>query len=75
MKPRLRMPRALLFVLSTGALASTVTASCDDDDDCIPCLPDPRVGDAGTDGQPVVCPRCLPKDGVCGPGCVPDGFA
>jgi hypothetical protein len=78
MRPRLRIPRVLaVAVLSAGA-ASAVNACGDEGDECIRCLPDPRIGDAGIgDGgeEPPVCPVCLPKDGVCGPGCIPEGFA
>ena len=72
MKARLRLPRALVFVLSTGTIAAAVVSSCNDEDECIPCLPDPSYADAGVDAPE--CPPCLPKDGVCPMGCIPDGF-
>jgi hypothetical protein len=71
---KLRVPRALVVVVATGAIAAGVIASCGDDEECIPCIPDPRLADAGTDGPPVECPACMPKDGVCPTGCVPEGF-
>lgn len=73
MKRRLRIPRVLVFVVSSGALAAGAVGACDDDDECVRCLPDPAVGDAGV-GDAAQCPVCLPKDGVCGPGCIPEGF-
>jgi hypothetical protein len=76
MKHRLRVPRELVvLVLTTGAIAAAavVAPSCGDDDDvCIRCLPDPAFSDAGVDAAP--CPPCLPKDGVCPAGCIPEGF-
>lgn len=75
MKARLRVPRALVVVLVSAPLVATVGASCGDDDQCIRCLPDPRLGDAGTDAvgaEP--CPPCLPMDGVCPVGCIPEGY-
>ncbi len=77
MKRRLRVPRVLVVVVSTSALAAsvaTLATSCGDDEECIRCLPDPRIGDAGIDADPVTCPACLPKDGICPVGCIPDGF-
>jgi hypothetical protein len=74
MRGRLRVPRALVVVVMSGAIVATAGSSCGGEE-CIPCVRDPRIGDAGTDGMaPVVCPACLPKDGVCPAGCVPDGF-
>lgn len=76
MKVRLRMPATLVFVVSTGAIAAAVGSACGDDTECIPCLPDPRIVDAGA-GMPDAppCPACLPQDGVCPVGCIPEGFA
>jgi hypothetical protein len=71
---KLRVPRALVVVVASGAIAASAVASCGDDEPCIACLPDPRIGDAGTDGMAVECPPCLPKDGVCPVGCIPEGF-
>jgi hypothetical protein len=70
MKVRLRIPRALVVVV----IGASAAAACEDEDECIRCLPAPRVGDAGVEDAPP-CPVCLPKDGVCGPGCIPEGFA
>jgi hypothetical protein len=77
MRRRLQIPRALVVVVIGVSAAS---ACGDDEDECIRCLPDPRIGDASDAGEggvepPPSCPVCLPKDGVCGPGCIPDGFA
>lgn len=75
MKGRLRVPRELVVVvLSTGALvAGSAASSCGDNDECIPCVPDPAYqADAGVDAEP--CPPCLPKDGVCPVGCIPEGY-
>jgi hypothetical protein len=72
MKARLRVPRALVVVLAGTAIAAAAAPSCGDSEECIPCLPDPRFSDAGTDAAP--CPACLPQDGVCPVGCIPDGF-
>ena len=74
MKRRLRVPHTLVVVLVGGALAAGAATSCGDDEQCIRCLPDPRVGDAGVDGEPVTCPACLPQDGVCPVGCIPEGY-
>jgi hypothetical protein len=72
MKVRLRLPRALVFVVSSAA---TVLACGDDEQECIPCLPDPTVADAGA-GAPdaAPCPDCLPRDGICPVGCIPEGY-
>jgi hypothetical protein len=75
MKSRLRVPKALVaVVISTGAIAAAVAACGKDEDTCIRCLPDPQVGDAGTDGGAQACPACLPMDGVCPEGCIPEGY-
>lgn len=75
MKARLRVPRALVVVLVSAPLAATVGASCGDDGECVRCLPDPRLGDAGTDAEGAEpCPPCLPMDGVCPVGCIPEGY-
>ena len=75
MKARLRVPRALVVVVAGTAFAAAAAPSCGDSEECIPCLPDPRVSDAGTGGPDAEpCPPCLPKDGVCPVGCIPDGF-
>ena len=74
MKGRLRVPRVLVVALASGTLATTASSSCNDDE-CIRCLPDPRVVDAGVgapDAEP--CPPCLPPDGVCPVGCIPEGY-
>ena len=76
MKFRLRVPRELVVVLvSAGSLAVTAITACGkDEDQCIRCLPDPAIGDAGTDAGIEPCPPCLPKDGVCPVGCIPEGY-
>lgn len=74
MNRRLRVPRELVvFVLATGAtIGAIATPSCGDNEQCIRCLPDPAYADAGVDAEP--CPPCLPKDGVCPVGCIPEGY-
>jgi hypothetical protein len=77
MKRRLRVPRVLVVALSTGAIAASMSTACGKDE-CIRCLPDPdygaEVGDAGVDAAPLTCPACLPDDGVCPVGCIPEGY-
>ena len=71
MKPRLRIPRVLVVTLVSAA---TVALSCGrDGEQCVKCLPDPRIGDAGVDAT-AECPACLPQDGVCPVGCIPEGY-
>ncbi len=74
MKRRLRVPRALVFVVTSGAIATALGTSCKGDEECVRCIADPRVGDAGVDADPVECPACLPEDGVCPVGCIPEGY-
>jgi hypothetical protein len=77
MRQRLRVPRHLVVIaLSSGALATSVVASScrnDDQEQCVRCLADPSYSDdAGVDAAP--CPPCLPDDGVCPSGCIPEGY-
>ncbi|MBA3819604.1 MAG: hypothetical protein H0X17_11980 [Deltaproteobacteria bacterium] len=83
MKVRLRLPHVLVYAVSSGAIAATgaltaasAVSACGEEPACVPCLPDPRIVDAGPgapDAPP--CPACLPEDGVCPVGCIPEGFA
>ncbi|HEY5944618.1 MAG TPA: hypothetical protein VIV40_03965, partial [Kofleriaceae bacterium] len=63
--------------IASAAVVVTAGSSCggDDGEQCVRCLPDPQIGDAGV-GAPdaAPCPVCLPQDGVCPVGCIPEGF-
>jgi hypothetical protein len=74
MKVRLRIPHAVVFVVTTAAVAASVAGACGDDLECVRCLPDTRVDAGAGDPQPPPCPVCLPKDGVCPAGCLPEGY-
>jgi hypothetical protein len=77
MRARLRVPSALVVVIVSAGGIAAITSSCGGEfEQCVRCLPDPQLGDAGTGDGPDAgaCPPCLPEDGVCPVGCIPEGF-